>query len=254
MNLIWILAKNVWLEQFRNRFFHLIWMFGGVLLYASFLLGVLAVEQELRVLQDIGLALIELLTLGAAVFVAANSILKEMELKTIYLILARPVPRGAYLLGRFLGLQFSVGTAALLMALLHVSLLLFRGWHGEPAYVFALGGILAKVFLMTALTFLLSLLSTSVLSALSMTSICWLLGHFAPELRILAGKSVGTTGALLAAVRWLLPDLQAFNLRDAWPPGGTLSWSGPAWAAVYLLLYSGACLAFAYGMFRRREF
>lgn len=254
MGLVWVLAKNVWLEQFRNRFFHLIWVFGGLLAYASLLVGVLAVEQELRVLQDLGLAVLELLTLGAAVFVAASTLLRELEQKTIYLILARPVPRGAYLLGRFLGLQLSVASAAAAMAALHLSLLFLRGWSWEAGYAAALAGVLAKVFLVSALTFLLALLSTSVLSALTMTGICWILGHFSTELRALAARAQGLRAAALGLTQRLLPDLQAFNLRDTWGPDGGLSWGVPLWAAAYLALYSGACLALAYALFRRREF
>lgn len=254
MRMIWILAVNVWVDQLRNRFFHLIWVFGGVLVYASLLLGVMAVEQEVRVLHDLGLAFLELLTLGAAVFVAANSILREMELKTIYLILARPVPRGSYLLGRFLGLQLSVLCAALAMAGLHVLLLVWRGWTPEVSYLLFLSGSLGKVFLVSALTLLLSLVSTSVVSALTMTGIVWGIGHFADEMGRLAEKSTGPSRWVLAATQPLFPDLQAFNLRDWWPPDGLLAWGGPSYALAYLALYSGACLVLSWALFRRKEF
>lgn len=254
MNLVWVLAQNVWLEQVRNRFYHLIWVFGGVLVYASLLVGVLAVEQELRVLVDLGLAMLELLSVAAAVFVAANSILREVEQKTIYLILTRPVPRGVYLLGRFAGLQLSVFSAALAMAALHLSLLGLRGWAGDAAYAFALAGILAKVLLISAVTVLLAMLSTSVFSALTMTGIVWVLGHFTAEIDGLARKTTGFARLALRAVDPLLPNLQAFNLRDSWPPEGNLVWGALGYGLLYLALYSGACLALSYWMFRKREF
>jgi len=254
MHLIWILAKNVWLEQLRSRFYHLIWIFGGVLLYASLLVGVMAVEQELRVLMDLGLALLELMSLGAAAFVAATSILREMETKTIYLILSRPVSRGGYLLGRFLGLELSVASATGAMAVLHVGLLWLRGWSWETTYALFVIACLGKVFLLGALTVFLSLLSTSVFSALTMTFIFWVLGHFTEELKFLAQKAKGGTGLLLRAIEPVLPNLQVFNVRDWWPPEGNLSWGGPTYAAAYLALYAGACLSLAYWLFRKKEF
>lgn len=252
--MIWILARNVWMEQFRNRLYHLIWVFGAVLVYASLLVAYMAVEQELKVLLDVGLAMIEMLALAAGVFTAANSILLEMEHKTIYLVLTRPVPRGSYLLGRFLGLQLSVASAALVMALFHIVLLLLRGWTWHGSYLLMLGGSLGKIFLVSALTILLSLISTSVVSALTMTGIVWALGHFTEELHLMARKAAGLQGPALRAVELLLPNLQVFNLRDSWPPEGILNPGAPAYAAGYLLLYSGACLALAYAMFRKREF
>jgi ABC-type transport system involved in multi-copper enzyme maturation permease subunit len=249
-----VLALNVWVEQFRSRFFHLIWVFGGVLLYATLLVGVLAVEQELRVLQDLGLALIELLTLTACAFVAANSILREVEMKTIYLILARPVPRGSYLLGKFLGLQLSVACAALAMAGLHVSLLLLRGWEPDPRYALFLAGSVGKVFLVSALTVLLSLISTSAVSALTMTGVMWTIGHFSQDLEHLASMNTGLAGLLLGASRPLFPDLQALNSRDWWPPEGGFAWGGAGASLAYILLYAGACLAFSWALFRRKEF
>lgn len=253
MRFVWILAKNTWVEQLRSRFFNLIWIFGGVLLYASLLVGVLAVEEQTRVILDMGLALIELLCLAAAVFVAANSILREMELKTIYLILARPVPRGAYLIGRFLGLQLSVLTAGLVMAGMHLTLLFWRGWTWEPAYPLMLLGCFEKVFLVSSMTLCLSLLSTSVMSALTMTGILWALGHFTEEIRFLTAHPHTPIGWVLHYVNPLLPDLQAFNFRDFVPAAGAAPWTA-ATAAGYLVIYSGACLLFAYALFRNKEF
>jgi len=97
--LVGILALGQWREQWRNRSFLVALFFAGILIYASFLLGTLAVDQETRALLDFGLSFIELMGLGLAVFGAATGILREMETKTIYLVLTRPIPRWVYLLG-----------------------------------------------------------------------------------------------------------------------------------------------------------
>src|SRR5262252_8732874 len=97
------LAWSQWREQWRNRSFLVALIFSGVLIYASLLLGALSVDQELRALVDFGQSFIELMGLGLVVFGAATGILREMETKTLYLILTRPVPRWSYLLGRYLG-------------------------------------------------------------------------------------------------------------------------------------------------------
>lgn len=253
--MIWILAKNAWMEQFRNRFYHLILVFGGVLVYASLLLGVLAVEQELRVLEDLGFALMELLLLASVLFAASTSILKEMETKTIYLVLTRPVSRGQYLLGRYLGLMLSVSCAAFLMGAVHLSLLLLRGWEFHFSYGLLLAFCLAKVFMMGALTILLSIFSTSVTTAVLITMILWILGHFMTEIKFLMRKSSGAMYWILAFLNVVIPDLGLLNLKERWL--AVQSYFGPAEIFLplgYSLLYCSVCLALAERLFKKKEF
>src|SRR3974390_1576766 len=132
--LIVILSLNQWREQWRNRSFLIALFFAGILLYASVLLGMLAVDQETRALLDFGQSFIELMGLGLAAFGAATGILREMETKTLYMVLTRPVPRWAYLLGRYFGLLLTTFSAVLLMTAIHLVVLLWRGWHWQWIY------------------------------------------------------------------------------------------------------------------------
>src|SRR5262245_11815625 len=117
-----ILALNSLQENLHGRFFLLTAVFGLTTLYLSLLLGLLAADQEVRLILDFGLALIELLGLAGAVYAACTVILREMETKTIYLILTRPVARGEYLLGRFLGIVLSAAASMSLMAVVHLAI------------------------------------------------------------------------------------------------------------------------------------
>ena len=74
-----ILSAHAFREQLRSRFFSMILLFGGIILYMSLLLGALAADQELRVLLDFGLSFIELLATGAACYAAATGLLRELE-------------------------------------------------------------------------------------------------------------------------------------------------------------------------------
>ncbi|MBI4249880.1 MAG: ABC transporter permease subunit [Elusimicrobia bacterium] len=252
--IIWTIAKNSWVDQLRNRFYYLIILFGGVLLYVSLLVGVLAVEQELRVLLDLGLALIELLTLIAAIFVTTTSILREMERKTIYLILTRPVSRLQYLLGRFFGLLISVACAMALMGLVHLSVLLAKGWKFDLFYPLVLFYSLLKVWLICSLSMLLALYASSTLTAMSITLILWLLGHFGHEIAFLVKKSAGIKAALLQTVSYIMPNMTLFNLREVWQhPDFVFSWSVFGASVAYALLYSSACLFLSQRLFNSKE-
>ncbi len=90
MTAVLILAVNAWRELWRARFIAVVALFGGVLVYMSLLLAVLAGDVELRVLFDMGLAVVEVMTCGAVAYCAATGLIQEMEQKTLYLILSRP--------------------------------------------------------------------------------------------------------------------------------------------------------------------
>lgn len=256
MNAILTVAGNAWQENQRGRFFHLAMIFGGMMIYLSFLLGLMASDQELRVLLDSGIAFIELIALAGAVYGAATGLIKEMETKTVYLILTRPVSRSEYLLGRFLGQMMAVLASMLIMSSIHLLLLFMKGWVWQALYLKAFLGIFLKVFITTALASFAALFSTSVLSGLTMTSILWTLGHVLPEIRFLiAHRARHETAAPLLALSYLIPNLQLFNFRDRIdrvaiaPPEAFLG----TWL-LYSALYAGAWLILACYLLRKKEF
>lgn len=249
-----ILAANAWRENLRSRFFQLTAVFGAVVLYVSLLLGLLAADQELRVLLDFGLSFIELLGLAGAVYGAATTILREIETKTIYLILTRPVARGQYLAGRFAGLMLSVLASMALMALVHLTILFAKGWSWEWSYLAALAGAYLKVLITAALATFLALFSSSALTALSITAILWTLGHFLPEIRfMIRWGSASPSMAPLQALSYIVPDLQLFNLRDSTTPGGPGPVPWLAWLG-YSAAYAGVWLALARRLLAKKEF
>lgn len=258
MNLrnVWILAANSWQENWRSRFYLLSVAFGVLFLYMSLLLGLLAQEQAVRVMLDFGLALIELIGLAGGLYSAATVFLREMETKTIYLILTRPVSRGEFLLGRYLGILLSVGASMLLMAAMHVAILLAKGWQPTPLYALALLGAFLKVAITTALGAFLALFSSSVLTALGIAAILWTLGHFLPELRfMIAWGSPHPLIAPLTALTYVVPDLQIFNLRDRLARTLASPRELHLWAqAGYAVVYSGAWLLLGRVWIGKKEF
>ncbi|MBI3554458.1 MAG: ABC transporter permease [Elusimicrobia bacterium] len=244
-----ILAWNSWQENLRGRYFTLAFFFGLVVLYMSVILGVLAADQEVRVLLDFGLGFIELMGLAGALYGATTTILREMETKTIYLILSRPVTRGEYLVGRFAGTMLSVLVSMLAMAAMHLALLFFKGWSWQAWYFWAFLGAFLKVFVTAALATFLAIFSSSVLTALTISAILWTLGHFVGEIRFMSawGSSKAASVPLTAAA-YLMPNLELLNARDrlSAPPLGL--WLG------YCAAYAAVWLALARQLLRRKEF
>jgi len=248
------LARHVFSEQWRDRYFQLVLIFGAGMVYASLLLGQLAVEQEGRVLFNSGALLIELAALGALLYGCASAILRDMESKTIYLLLSRPLPRWIYITGSYAGLGAAAGAGVLCMGLLHFLLLTVKG--SAPAahiYFLVLFASWLKAMVAGALAVLVSLVSTSLLSAMMIAVFCWTLGHFMPEASFLAGRLDGASAWLVKPLLWLVPNMSLYNYRDSLdlPPAAF-----PGWETLlpYTVLYCAACLLLSVWLFRKREF
>ncbi len=249
------ILRITFLQQFRNRLYLVVILFGVLMTTASLLFGAVAADAEITVILDLGLSVTELFGVLMALFGAVTLVLEEMESRTIYLILTRPLPRWKYVLGRFLGLLSAVVASMALMFAFHLGLLLLKGWTPDAFFFLCFPFMVLKVTVMTALALFFSLFSTSSVSSVIFSLFFWVLGHFGPELEFLAGKARNAVAMLgLKAFLFFLPRFDLMNFRDLLEAsavgGGALLFR----AAVYAALYTGACLALSMTLFSRKEF
>ncbi len=123
MKKILAISRYTFKENIRNKIFYVLVFFALLILSSAVLFSILGGEQEVRLLLDFGLAAIELFALLLTVFASVNLVLEEIENKTIYLILTRPLSRIEYLLGRYLGILFAVYLSIAVMSIGHLGLL-----------------------------------------------------------------------------------------------------------------------------------
>ncbi len=250
LSLLRAVALDSFLSGTRDKLFTLFSVFAFTAVYASVLAGVMAVDQEARVLSDMGLALMELTALAYALFSASTALLREAETKTIYLVFSRPVPRGLYLAGKLGGSLLTSALMLAVMAAMHLLLLRLRGFGVPDCYGWALAGSFLKLAVITSFALFVSLFSTSAVSTLVISGIMWTLGHFAPEARFLAEKAEGLRAAALKTALFLVPNLQLLNARDASGSACAL----PAAALVPAVCWVLACYLGALWLLRRKEF
>lgn len=253
MNALFSIARYTLLQQIRNRLYLVVVLFGVLMMATTLIFGAVAADQEVRVILDVGFSVSEFFALAMAIFGAVTLVLEEMESKTIYLLLTRPLPRPLYILGRFFGLVLAVWISLALMETLHLALLFYKGWSPDPLALAALPVMGLKVLVVTALALLCSLTFTSAPTATVFTLFFWVLGHFGQEIRFLAKKSGPAAAALSEGLLWVLPNLSLLNLRDTLGLP-TASVGQIPWAAAYALLYTAAALALASAFFARKEF
>ncbi len=229
-------------------------VFGLVLLGGALIVSALGQDERARLMLDLGLAAIEAISLIGVVFLTVSLILQEVESRVIFLILSHPVRRADYLLGRYLGTLAAVTLSMAGMALLHAALLSLYGWWEPGRYLAALVCMAGKTAVMGALSLLLSLALTSEAAAMAFALFFWVLGHFSSEMRFLADRSGSAfLKTTLIAFSHAAPDFAHFNYRDFWhAPAPAAGWL--AWAVVYALAYTTACLALAVQLFEQKEF
>jgi Cu-processing system permease protein len=258
MENFFLLVRDTFREHIRHRLYLSLFLFGFVLLTGGLVISALAIADRPRMMLDFGLAGIEFLGLTTIVFVSVNLVLTEIENRTIYLVLSRPIPRGQYILGRFAGTTLAVASAMAVMALLHVALLLPLPMHGvitPGMYVAAWGCEVAKLIVVGSLSLALALFSTSAPTAMTFTLFLWAIGHFSEELHFLGEKSAN---GLLKFFVWVFyhaaPNFSYFNYRDflfaGHPPSGIWFF----YLACYAIGYTGICLWIAAFLFSRKEF
>ena len=249
-----LVAQNTFREVLRDRVLAGIVAGGLVLLALTRVASPLAMGEGLRLTVDIGLSSVSWLGLLVVLTVGTALVSKEIDRRTIFNLLSRPLPRPLYLLGKWLGLSASLAVVA---ASLGAALWVMLALTGHAAYA---GSVAQAVFLATlelavvnSLAVMFSALSTPVLSALYTLGF-FLAGQWCDDLRQLASHSPAGVRELLGGAANMLPNLPLFNMRALAASGELTTWTHLGIATVYAALYCACVLALAAAAFESRDF
>jgi ABC-type transport system involved in multi-copper enzyme maturation permease subunit len=250
---IWPIATNTLREALRNRLLYTLLFFAVALIGFSILIASLSYVEGERIIQDLGLASIRLFSVGIAIFVGIGLIHGEVERRTIYTILAKPVRRSEFLLGKFLGLLLAVWLQLGLMSLAFAGVSLLVGAGLDLGYVAALGLVGVELMVVVAVATLFSSFTAPMLAALFSLGI-YALGHLSRNLYFLGQESDAEGVREVATFIYrVLPDLETFNLSIQAVHGLAISGAEVGWAILYGAAYSAALLVLATFIFERRD-
>lgn len=249
------IAKNTFREAIRDRILYNLIVFALLITASAILLGELTNGQEARTIVNLGTNAVLLFGTVIAIFVGVGLVSKEIEKRTIYSIFAKPVGRGEFVTGKYLGLCLTLLVNTAIMAAGVCLALLYVG--GTQLILPAIGAIVLIYFelvITTAVAILFSTFSTPTLSAL-FTFLIFIIGHLSSSLRDL-GAALGSQAVrfLLEFFYYLLPNLALFSFRTEAangflpPPGLILG------AVAYAVIYAAAILVIAIVIFSRRNF
>lgn len=256
MNRVGIVAWNTFREAVRDRVLYNLVGFALLMIAAALLVGQISIGIEEIVIVTLGLSAISLIGILMAVFIGVGLVSKEMEKRTLYALLAKPVERWEFLLGKFGGLilTLAVNTAAMAAGLAAVMWLVQKGLHAEDTVVLvAVYFILLKLAIVVALALLFSCFTTPLLSTLFTAGI-YVAGVFAPEIRHI-GHVTGSAAldAIALGFSYLLPNIENFNVIAAAAHRRAVPAMLVAQNTIYAAVYCAIALAGATLIFSRRN-
>ena len=249
-----VVAGNTFRETIRDKILYNLVFFAFLLIGASVLLGTLTIGEQSRIVNDLGLAAINLVAVIIAIFVGIGLVTKEIERRTIYTILARPITKVQFILGKYLGLGFIVVINIAIMFAMFLATIWLSGNVIYGSLFQAVELILVETLLVMAIAMLFSTFSSSTLSA-TMTIGLYVIGHLTSDLKGIAEKSHNQlTEAVLTALYYVCPNLEMLNIKGQAASGILVEMGYQATATAYGLLYAGLMLTGACLIFQRRDF
>lgn len=252
---IFSIAKNTFREAVRDRILYNLVLFVLLITASAVFLGDLTAGHEARTIVNLGLGAMLIFGTFIAIFVGVSLVSKEIEKRTVYTIFSKPIGRGEFIIGKYLGLCLTLLVNVVVMGAGISAALLYVG--GGRLALTVWGGIVLvflQLTIITAVAILFSSFSTPALSAL-LTFFVFLIGHFSSALRDLS-ISMGSTFAksFFGFLYYFLPNLSFFNFSANASRGEVPSAAFTAVASIYAIFYICALLAITYLIFSRRNF
>jgi ABC-type transport system involved in multi-copper enzyme maturation permease subunit len=249
-------AVNTFREAVRDRVLYNLVFFALLMILAAIFVGQISIGIEEMVIKSLGLSAISVIGLLIAVFIGVGLVYKEMDKRTLYALLAKPVRRWEFLLGKFGGLVLTLAVNTAAMAVGLFAALLYVQHHLQATDVVLLVAIFfiwLKLMLVVALALLFSCYSTPLLAILY-TSAFYLAGMFVEELRTFRSQTISASVTwVLRGLSYLLPNFENFNVSSAAAHGRAIPATLILQNTAYAVLYSTLVLLIAMAVFSRRN-
>ena len=260
-----LIAVNVFKESVRDKVLYNLVLFSVLLIGASYLIGQLTAGQDIKIIKDLGLAATSLFGLFIAVFIGIGLVSKEVDRRSIYALLSKPIGRNEFILGKYFGLvltlliNISVMTLAVYAVLAGMALV-GGSWMTperpvvDPLLLKAILLIFLQLMIVTAIALFFSTFSSPMLSA-ALTFGLYIVGHFSADLKNFEAVTTSRPAVYLArAIYYVLPNLAPFDIKAQIVHGQPIAWSYIGLNILYALVYILALMVAAMFIFSRKDF
>ena len=252
---LWHIAFNTFREAVRDRVLYNLVFFALLMVGSAPLFGQISIGLERIVLVNLGLTAITLFGVVIAIFIGIGLVSKEIDKRTLYTVLSRPVRRWEFICGKYLGLAGTLIVNAFFMSLGLFAAVLYvkRGLSGEDGHILvALYLIVLQFLVITAITLLFSSFSSPLLSALFAFGV-FVIGNFVDDLRGFALLAQGFQRWLILGLSYLVPNFGSMNVVSQVAHGQPVAAALIGMNTLYACLYVFASLSGAVLIFERRN-
>ncbi len=255
-----VVAVNTFKEAIRDKILYNLILFALILIGASILLSTLTFVEKSKIIMDFGLASINIFGVLMAIFLGISLVSKEIEKKTLYTVLAKPISRTEFLLGKYAGLLLTLAintaimTVGLCLALMYNQL----SWKLPvmtvlPRLLEAIGMIYLELAIITAVALLFSSFTTTTLAAIFTLSI-YVMGHISGDLMTMGEKLDSVpTALLLKGIYYTLPNLSNFDIKGQVVHNIAIEPSYFLFTISYAVVYCVLLMGIASFIFNRRD-
>lgn len=255
MKRIFTIARNTFREAVRDRVLYNLVLFVLLITACAIFLGELTAGQEARTIVNLGLSAMLLFGTFISIFVGVSLVSKEIERRTIYAIFSKPIGRGEFIIGKYLGLCLTLLVNVLIMGAGVSLALLYVGGSGLAQTIWgAVYLIFLELTILTAVAILFSSFSSPSLSAL-LTFFVFIIGHFSASLKEFA-ENLGSEFAkfFFNFLYYFLPNLSFYSFITNSAHGDVPPFSMLGGATLYAVIYICILLAVTILIFSRRNF
>ncbi len=251
----WAVAANTFREAIRDKVLYNLVFFALLVMGASVVIGNMTLGDSIKIILDLSLAAMSIFGLLIAIFVGIGLVHKEIQRRTISMLLSKPVSRSVFVIGKYLGLMLVIVLNVAIMTAALLALMAFFSPTGMNWGIFtAVLLILVELMVVTAVAVLFSTFSTPTLSAMFTLGV-WVIGRFSSDLVDFAGKTEDPLARALAlGVHYLLPNLEKFDVKNLVVYSMAIEPAYVASAVAYGLLYIVFLIGLATVIFERRDF
>lgn len=249
-----VLALNTFREAIRDKVLLTLLVFALLVMGSARIIQPLALGEEVKVIQDMGLSAAALFCVLIAVLVGGRLVYKEVEKHTIYIVLGKPVRRWEFIVGKYVGLLLVLLVSLVVLTAGMYAVLLLSGVKPSAYLLVAQAMTVCELAIVTAVAMLFSTFVTPIASSV-FTFAIYFIGHLSRDLQALAAQSPSVVvKALSLFLYYVLPNLTNFNVRGEVVHNVVLNPEALVLAAVYAAVYSATALLISVLVFSRKEF
>ncbi|UCH96708.1 MAG: ABC transporter permease subunit [Candidatus Aminicenantes bacterium] len=248
------IALNTFKEAVRNKVFYLLVVLGVTTALSSQVISMLTIGDRVKVLKDVGLASIDFFCILIAVFTGINLVYKEIDKKTIYNIVSKPISRSSFILGKFLGLALTLLVALVSMAAIFFGFLFISSGAFDARILVYFFLLYLELLVIIGISLVFSSFSTPILSSIFTISL-YLVGQVTWTFNEFKHKLVSPLEKAVAHFfYYVLPNLEKFNIKNAVVMKTGLDGYLIINAVIYGICYTSALLILAILIFNKKEF